>query len=302
MTRHEDMSCIFCYHRNMRHGFLLIDKPTGPTSHDTVSMVRRVLSEKHIGHLGTLDPLASGLLVLAVGSKALKVIEMFKDLSKEYIAEIHFGATSTTYDADGMIEEVTMKVGVPVPDTHSIMKVISDKFAGSIEQTPPAHSAIHINGQRAYDLARKGLQPNMTVRQVMIDECEILSFDYPKLTVRVACSSGTYIRSLAHDLGQMLRCGAYLSALRRTKVGEWDVQNSVAPDKANWANVLPLKDLLTEKEGIEINQQEAEDIRHGRTINREVKPDTFAWFEGLPIAIMVPAKEGGRGARPRKVL
>jgi len=283
----------------MRHGFLLIDKPTGPTSHDAVQTVRRTLPEKSAGHIGTLDPGASGLLVLAVGAKALKVIEFFGGLTKEYEAEVTFGSISSSYDSDGVIEEVTPKAGWSVPDEVQLRRAIEERFIGKISQVPPAHSAVHVNGKRAYELARKGIEVEMKARTVQIDRCDIISYTYPKVTLRVSCGSGTYIRSLAHDLGEMMRCGAYLSALRRTKVGHWDVSDAIAPEKANWTNVLPLKEVLKDLPRLDLDAAEMEDIRHGRAIKRTIEGETFAWFEDLPVAVLVPA---AFNARPRKVL
>lgn len=283
----------------MRHGFLLVDKPPGPTSHDIVSKIRHVLHEQSVGHIGTLDPQASGLLVLAVGTKALKVIEFFQGLGKEYIADVTFGKTSTTYDSDGVIEDYQVKPGVSVPEQIQIRNLISDRFIGKISQIPPAHSAIHVNGQRAYDLARKGKDIVMPQRTVQIDACDILSYEYPRVQLRVSCGSGTYIRSLANDLGEALRCGGYLSALRRTRVGEWSVENAVNPDDAKWTGVMPLKDVLKNFPSLELTQEEWEDIRHGRVIGRKIDEDTFAWFEGLPVAILINSE---RGTRARKVL
>lgn len=283
----------------MRHGFLLIDKPKGPTSHDIVQSVRRRLPERDVGHIGTLDPAATGLMVLAVGSKALKVIEFFTHLSKEYLAEVTFGAVSTTYDAEGVIEPVTRKPGVPEPDHMALRRMIDDRFVGNVAQRPPAHSAVHIGGKRAYELARAGGVVSMPERTVRIDACTIVSFEYPTAVLKVACGSGTYIRSLAHDLGETLRCGGYLSTLRRTKVGDWSVENAVQPEDAVWTDVIPLKDVLKHLPGIEITAAEMEDVKHGRSIARAIETDTFAWFDGLPVAVLTTAN--GR-VRPRKVL
>ncbi len=286
----------------MKHGFLLVDKPDGPTSHDVVDVVRRTLSERKIGHLGTLDPAATGLLVLAVGAKALKVVEFFKDLPKEYEAEIKLGAISSTYDKEGVIEEPGLKAGWTPPDEMGIRRIIDDHFVGQIEQVPPEHSAIKISGERAYRKARQGKPVDMPSRQVRIAECEILEYEFPRLVLRVACSSGTYIRSLAHDLGDRLRCGGYLSGLRRTKVGEWSVDFAGEPEAAGWAQVIPLKEVLQNFGGIEITDAEAEDLRHGRDIEREVKDNTIAWHQELPMAILEPRKDGSRLAHARKVL
>lgn len=286
----------------MRHGFLLIDKPRGPTSHGAVAMVRRALGERDVGHLGTLDPAASGLLVLAVGSKALKVIEFFSGLGKEYVADVKFGAVSSTYDSEGTIENVATKPGWTEPDKGHVQRAIDQRFTGKIEQVPPTHSAVHVAGVRAYDLARKGIEVEMPKRTVEISECQVLSFTYPHLRLRVRVSSGTYIRSLANDLGDVLRCGGYLENLRRTSVGEWSVDAAVTPDAAKWTDVLPLKDVLAGFPRIDVTAEEAEHLRHGRKIKREISAGTWAWFDGLPLAVLVPAKDGSQMAQPRKVL
>ncbi|MBU0766618.1 tRNA pseudouridine(55) synthase TruB [Patescibacteria group bacterium] len=283
----------------MRHGFLLINKPVGPSSHDCVAMVRKTLMERKIGHLGTLDPAADGLLVLAVGAKALKVVELYKDLTKEYEAQIHFGAVSSTYDREGVIEEVTLKPGVPVPDQTAIQNIIVDHFLGKIDQVPPGYSAIKVGGERAYRKMRQGRGVDLPPREVEITDCDLISYDYPDLKLHVGCSSGTYIRSLAHDLGNMLRCGGYLAGLKRTKVGDWSVEDSVALDKVKWTDVIPLKEVLADFPRIDLTEEEYYDIRNGRDIDQEVKPDTFGWFEGLPIAILIP--EDGK-THARKVL
>lgn len=286
----------------MRHGFLLIDKPIGFTSHDAVAVVRKTLGEKKVGHLGTLDPAASGLLVLAVGSKALKVVELFTDLHKEYEAGVRFGSVSTTYDAEGTLEEVSRTPGWPEPSTTDIQNAIRDKFIGKIQQVPPAYSAIKVGGERAYRKMRQGKDVQLLARTVEIDYCTISSYEYPDLSLHVECGSGTYIRSLAHDLGEVLRCGGHLSSLRRTKVGGWDVSDAVHPEKVAWAHVQPLKDVLASFDSVEISPEEAINLSHGRSIKREVKPDVIAWCEGLPIAILLPLKDGSRETRARKVL
>ncbi len=286
----------------MRHGFLLIDKPVGPTSHDVVQTVRNTLHESKAGHIGTLDPAASGLMVVAVGAKALKVIEFFNGLSKEYEADIRFGAVSSTYDREGLIEEVALKPGVQIPDLIAVRRAIEERFVGKISQQPPAFSAVHINGQRAYDLARQGKDVDMPKRDVEVTACDIVSYDYPSLKLRIACGSGTYIRSLAHDLGQLLRCGGYLAGLHRTKVGEWDVKNATKPDAAVWTNVIPLKELLVSFPSIEVDADQAAAITLGKKIPLVIADDTIAWHNGLPIAIMVPSSDNPETAHARKVL
>ncbi len=285
----------------MKHGFLFIDKPVGPTSHDVVAMARKTLSERSIGHLGTLDPAASGLMVLAVGAKALKVIELFNGLPKEYVADVRFGAVSSTYDRDGQIEQVERKPGVPEPDEETLLREIRNRFVGKIRQVPPAHSAVHVGGERAYDLARAGKDVTLPEREVTIESCEIVSFAYPNLQLRISCGSGTYIRSLAHDLGQNLRCGAYLSGLRRTRVGEWSVTDASPPTGVAWGKVRPLKDILKPLPGIDLLDEQMAEIRLGRDIQAVIDiPNTIAWYDELPVALLVSS--GPRRAHPRKVL
>lgn len=286
----------------MRHGFLLIAKPCGPTSHDAVAQVRRLLHEQKIGHLGTLDPAAEGLLVLAVGAKALKVIELFDDLSKEYGAHVCLGATSTTYDREGVIERWHPVPGWHTPDELMIRSTISARFLGKIQQVPPAHSAVKVGGERAYRKARQGRGVNIPPREVEISECVIEKYLYPDLYLKVACGSGTYIRSLAHDLGELLHCGGYLQGLKRTKVGEWNLKDAVTPEQVTWTNVLPLKDVLAHFPRLELTDHEADDICHGRSIAHAVAPDTIGWHGGLPIVILIPSKDGSQTSRPRKVL
>lgn len=286
----------------MRHGFLLLNKPKGPTSHDVVAIARKALSERKIGHTGTLDPAATGLMVLGVGAKALKLLEFYQGLTKEYEAEITFGKISSTYDADGVVEDFLRKPGVHDPEEVQIRTILEAKFVGNIEQRPPAHSAIRIEGERAYTLARKGDLVEMPFRSVHIDACEILSYAYPVLQLRVSCAAGTYIRSLAHDLGESLRCGAILSALRRTRVGDWTIEEAVEPESIAWSKVIPLKEVALNLPKIDVTEEEANHIRNGRRIQREVKANTIAWAEGLPIAVLEPVKDGSRSAKPRKVL
>ena len=277
----------------MRHGFLLIDKPEGPTSHDIVGQVRSVLSERKVGHLGTLDPAASGLLVLAVGAKALKVVELFAGLPKEYVANVLFGHVSQTFDREGPIEEFERKPGVEDPSDHAILEEIRNRFLGKIDQVPPAASAIKIGGERAYRKMRQGRDPEMPSRSVEISQCDILSYAYPDLSLRVGCSSGTYIRSLAHDLGAALRTGAYLKALKRTKVGEWSLEDAVSVEDAKWTDVIPLKDVLHDRPSRELSDEEFDDVSHGRTISGSCDADTIAWHDGLPVALLEEVDGGG---------
>lgn len=284
----------------MRHGFLLINKPIGPTSHDIVATVRRTLPESHVGHLGTLDPAAEGLLVLAVGGKALKVVELFKHLPKAYEAQVRLGAVSTTYDREGVITETPAKPGWTIPEPATVQRILHEKFTGTIAQVPPAASAVHIGGERAYRKMRQGRAVDLPPRDVMITECALLSYEHPAIRLFVRCGSGTYIRSLAHDLGASLRIGAYLSALKRIEVGEWKVENAVAAEKAKWIDVLPLKDVLKSFPAVTINLSEEQDLRHGKNLNVKIVGETIAWCNDLPVAILETTPDGR--AHGRKVL
>lgn len=297
---------------SVRHGLLLINKPRGPTSHDAVALVRCTLHEPKVGHLGTLDPAAEGLLVLAVGAKALKVIELFGALTKEYRAHVCLGATSTTFDREGVIDRWKPVAGWHAPDEITIRSVITDRFLGRITQIPPEYSAVKVGGERAYRKARQALNQslrsgsgqgrgvNVPPRQVEITTCVIEKYLYPHLHLRVACGSGTYIRSLANDLGKVLQCGGYLEGLIRTRVGQWNLADAVIPGDAAWTKVLPLKEVLAHFPRRDLTDQEAEDIRHGRSIAHAAAPETIGWHEELPIAILIP--DGKGGTRARKVL
>lgn len=195
---------------------LFIDKPKGVTSYDVIRRLKPKFPRMKIGHAGTLDPLASGLLIVAIGG-ATKQLTQFLKLSKRYIVEATFGKISATYDAEGPFTEILHE---PI-FREAIEKNLREHFTGEILQIPPAYSAAKIQGQRAYDLARQGKKVVLEPRKVRIESCEIFSYEWPRLSLDVRCSSGTYIRSLVHDLGQKLGCGAYVSNLRRTEIGEY---------------------------------------------------------------------------------
>jgi tRNA pseudouridine55 synthase len=201
---------------------LLMDKPAGMSSFGVVARVRRRLSEEaghkvKVGHTGTLDPFATGLMILVVG-KGTKRAGEFSKLDKVYEAKIRLGAVSTTGDPEGEITENACSL-----DCLSVISSVVSCFGGEFEQTPPVFSAIKINGQRAYKLARRGVEVEMPKRRVRIYSIEIMEFAWPYLWIRTHVSSGTYIRSLAEDIGEKLGCGAYVEELRRIQVGDSDV-------------------------------------------------------------------------------
>lgn len=213
----------------MEDQIILIDKPAGISSFGVVAKIRRRLTTEFghkikVGHTGTLDPFATGLLVLLSGKYTKRSNEFLK-LDKIYEATLKLGYTSTTGDTEGDITKVTpLQHDNTIPET-TLLKTLNS-FVGAITQTPPKFSAIKINGQRAYKLARKGQDFEIPSRQVEIYSIDVLRYDYPHLTIRVHCSSGTYIRTLAEDIGKALDTGAYLTALRRLQIGKYSVADA----------------------------------------------------------------------------
>ena len=208
------------------NGAVLVDKPGGCTSHDVVNRWRKLAGTKRVGHLGTLDPLATGLLVLVTGT-ATRLAQFFGKQDKTYVAEIQFGVISNTYDADGELKST----GIAPPESADNIMAELPAFNGSFFQLPPPVSAKKIGGVRAYKLARKNMPVELKAVEVNVSELRVLGFEQDTIALRVTCSAGTYIRSLAHDLGQRLGCGALLSKLRRTRVGAFDVEDSYTLDQ-----------------------------------------------------------------------
>ena len=204
----------------MLNGIVVVNKPRGVTSSDCVYKLRKILQIRKIGHAGTLDPFATGLLILCVGKETKNAMSYTK-LDKVYEATVRLGQTSTTGDPEGEVSDVSDAQ----PSRDDIEKVLK-MFVGEITQRPPIYSAIKVNGQRAYDLARAGKEVEIPERQVTIHSLEIIDYTYPNLTIRTHVSSGTYIRTLAEDIGKTLGTGAYCTQLRRTKVADWDVANA----------------------------------------------------------------------------
>jgi len=207
-------------------GALLVDKPAGMTSHDVVDEIRRYFDIKKVGHCGTLDPNATGLLILVLG-KATKLSERLMSDDKVYEGTAKFGETTDSYDIDG---ELVASLPVP-PMTLDILNQEADSFVGDILQTPPMASAIKKDGVPLYKLARKGIEVERKPRLIHIYKYTFTSYEEPLAQFRVACTKGTYVRSLVHDLGQKLGCGAHLTALRRTVSGKFDVADAMHLDK-----------------------------------------------------------------------
>lgn len=221
-------------------GVVVIDKPAGITSHDVVNRLRRLSKIRRIGHAGTLDPLATGVLILCLG-RTTRLVEYLVGLPKTYEATVRLGQTTNTYDAEGeIIQERPIAV-----EKHQLEKALTN-FRGPIQQQPPLYSAIKHKGQPLYKLARQGIEVERPTRPVTIYELTLLKFQPPEVQLLVNCSSGTYIRSLAHDLGEALGCGGHIIALRRTTVGNFQVASATPLESLtaeNWTEFLQPSDM-----------------------------------------------------------
>lgn len=221
-------------------GILLVDKPKGWTSFDVVNYVRKIIAQNEgkkpknvkVGHSGTLDPLATGLLVLLVGKDYTKRADEFSKLDKTYEVTMKLGETSSTADEEGNKTAVSSKVP-PIEEINWAL----DKFTGELSQVPPIYSAVKVDGQRAYKLARQGKEVEIAPRQVHVYENRLVGYDYPLVRFDSSVSSGTYIRSLVEDIGKELATGAYMSDLRRTIVGDFNIKNAVVIDGLDYAKI-----------------------------------------------------------------
>lgn len=255
--------------KNAISGVLVIDKPVGMTSHQVVQEVRRGIGIRRVGHAGTLDPRASGVLVVLVGP-AVRLSEYVSAGDKRYQAIIRLGNATDTYDAEGVFLGEEREVNI----TEEQFVEALQSFVGRIEQTPPPYSAVKVKGRKAYELARKGEKVDLAPRMIDVYHLELLEWAPPEAVVDVHCSSGTYIRSLAHDLGQKLGCGAYLVGLRRTKSGHFTLRDAVPLRKlkesfvmGDWYKYLiPAADALLDWPAVVLNYEEVEEVRHGHRI------------------------------------
>jgi tRNA pseudouridine55 synthase len=246
-------------------GVLVVDKPSGPTSHDVVAAARRALREKSVGHTGTLDPFATGLLALCLG-RATRLARFLTVGAKTYDADVRLGFETTTDD----------RVGKPVGEAADPGRVTDAQVAaacaaltGRIAQVPPAYSAKHVDGKRAYDLAREGAAPELAPVTVEVQELEVVGRPAAdRLRLRVVCSPGTYVRALARDLGRALAVGAHLDGLRRTGSGTLTLDQAVAyPSFEGWADrVLPMATLLPEMPGLRLGEEAVRYVRAGRDL------------------------------------
>ncbi|MEX1263661.1 MAG: tRNA pseudouridine(55) synthase TruB [Actinomycetota bacterium] len=239
-------------------GLVLVDKPTGITSHDAVAMVRRSLATKKVGHAGTLDPMATGLLVMGVG-RATRFLRFLGDLPKTYEATMRLGEETTTLDADG---EITRTADVHVSDEELANAVAA--LVGESLQVPPAYSAVKVGGRKLYEAARKGETLQAGARPVQVERFEVVARRDHDVDLTVTCGGGTYVRVLAADVGTALGCGAHLTALRRTHIGSFDVSDASPPD----APALPLSiaRAVTHLPTVTLEEEEAQAAGHGRVL------------------------------------
>lgn len=285
-------------------GVLIVDKPAGPTSHDVVAIARRALREKRIGHTGTLDPLATGVLPLVIG-KATRLASRLSAAEKEYEAAIRLGAVSDTYDAEGTIERVAAGAGSPdLADLEAAMQA----FRGSFDQVPPPYSAKKVGGVPAYKLARRQQATELAAVRVTVHRLDLLQFDGEVIRLRIRTSPGFYVRSLAHDLGARLGCGGYLEALRRTASGQFRVEQAVSlaelqrdPEAAR-AGAVCLEDLVTDLPAVRLTERGARRVAHGNFVDFQHLADMVRApvsgpvrmidGEGRLLAIAEPAADG----------
>lgn len=289
---------------NLVSGVLVVDKPVGLTSHDVVQIIRRGTGIRRAGHTGTLDPRASGVLVVLIGP-AVRLSEFVSAEDKRYQATIKLGSSTDTYDAEGISSEPE----VPVNVSREQFTELLTHFVGEIEQTPPPYSAVKVGGQKAYDLARRGEEVDLAPRIIHVHSLELLEWALPEVVVDVHCSSGTYVRSLAHDIGEELGVGAHLVGLRRTRSGRFTLRDAVslrrlrdAFEGGTWAQFLiPASEALADWPAIELDEEMLEKVRNGHRIPAKEGDQGLARAvsqQGDLVAIM---EVNGAEWQPRKV-
>jgi len=297
--------------KNAISGVLVVDKPVGMTSHDVVEAIRRGTGIRRAGHTGTLDPRASGVLVILIGP-AVRLSEYVSASDKRYQAIIRLGTSTDTFDADGKFVRATQPVNVTEEQFEKILK----NFEGEIEQTPPPYSAVKVGGRRAYEMARQGEEVELAPRKIQVHHLEVLEWAPPEVVVDVHCSSGTYVRSLANDIGTQLGTGAYLVGLRRTKSGRFSLRDATPLRKlqeafqaGNWYQYLiPAAEALADWPAVELNPDDVEEVRHGHRVKKAADAPTTEMVRGVSaagelIALMIPAaaEDGSPEWQPKKV-
>jgi tRNA pseudouridine55 synthase len=274
-------------------GIVNINKPEGITSHDVVQVIRKRFGLSKAGHLGTLDPIATGVLPVAVG-KATRFSQFLPNSPKEYEGELRFGFATNTYDRDGL----------PTTEERPLQGEVEEAMRalrGVLDQVPPPFSAKKVGGVPAYRLARKNRTVTMAAVRVEIREFQSLALDPPFMKFRVVCSPGTYIRSLVHDLGQRLGCGAHLTALCRTRSGDFRIEQAVELDKVSPANLIAMEHLLGSMPRIEVSDSDEKKVMHGNQIRAEGSAPLARIFNKKGEFIAVASVENG-WVHPRLVL
>ena len=274
-------------------GVLLVDKPSGVTSHDVVDVVRRRLGTRKVGHAGTLDPMATGLLVIGVG-RATRLLRFFGDLPKTYEGTARLGVETDTLDAEGAVVRTA-----PVDVSQADVERTCAALVGESLQRPPAYSAVKVGGRTLHSAARRGEQLEAGPRQIRVDVFEVRAFDPPNVGFRVRCSGGTYVRVLLADVGRTLGCGAHLTRLRRTAIGPYAVDDAVALDAVEAPR--PLEDAVAHLPRIELDRDEARAASHGSILAPADVDGPYRVFgpDGLLIGIY---RDDGSKARPEVVL
>ncbi|GAB4399175.1 MAG: tRNA pseudouridine(55) synthase TruB [Anaerolineales bacterium] len=275
-SSHEDLA------KSVVSGVLVIDKPVGMTSHDVVQIIRRGTGIRRAGHTGTLDPRASGVLVVLVGP-AVRLSQFISASDKRYQATIRLGINTDTYDAEG---EITYTVSPESIDENTFVTALKG-FVGEFEQVPPPYSAVKVQSKKAYEHARDGEEVDLKPRMINVYSLEMLEWAPPEAVVDIYCSSGTYVRSLAYDLGNKLGCGAHLVGLRRTKSGRFTLRDAVPLRRLREAFVtgdwykylIPAAEALTEWPMVELDPDQVELVRNGHRIPAE--PNDSGWTRGV---------------------
>jgi len=270
-------------------GIILVDKPAGMTSHDVVNHIRRALKIKRVGHTGILDPGATGLMVILLGKGTL-LSSFLTDMSKRYVSRIAFGQETDTFDADGKI----IASSDPGQISREKFEKLLGNFRGDIEQIVPPFSAVKRKGVALHKLARRGEKIDPRRKVVRIDDIKIIDFDWPELSLDIQCQSGTYVRSIAHQLGQMLGCGGYLKRLRRLEVGPFQVSAAVTLEEISNNNeiseiIKPLRDALPASPLIEIKPQYYRAVLNGRPLCKKyISRSDYAGDGGVLSLLMGP--------------
>lgn len=292
--------------KNVVSGVLVVDKPVGLTSHDVVQIIRRGTGIRRAGHTGTLDPRASGVLVVLIGP-AVRLSEYVSASDKRYQATIRLGSSTDTYDAEG-----TITGSSPVEDiSEEQFDEILQTFTGEIEQVPPPYSAVKVKGRKAYEMAREGEEVDLQPRTIRVYSLEILEWAPPEVVVDVYCSSGTYVRSLANDLGNALGCGAHLVGLRRTKSGRFTLRDAVPLrrlqetfDAGTWyRHLIPAAEALADWPMVELDGDQVELVRHGHRVAAE--EGAQGWARGVSeqgdLVALMEVDPDSNEWQPRKV-